>query len=104
MGSGSNRDFRDAEGRDKRSREFKEFKRRKRVQKALDFCQVQIIIFLTRMPATMSIGRHLMRLQLFQGICFMNISIIPVWGSLWQNPKLGLLKILIWGSVSVFAR
>ena len=37
-----------------------------------DFCQVQIITFLTRIPATMSIGRHLMRLQLFQGICFMN--------------------------------
>ena len=38
----------------------------KRVQKAPEFCQAQIKTFLTRMPATISIGRHLMRLQSFQ--------------------------------------
>ena len=40
-----------------------------------------------------------LKLTFFEGF-----SIIPVWGSLWRNPKLGLLKILIWGSVSVFVR
>ena len=41
---------------------------------------------------------------LFSPTTWGHISIIPVWGSLWRNPKLGLLKILIWGSVSVFVR
>ena len=38
----------------------------KRVQKAPEFCQAQIKTFLTCMPATMSIGGHLLRLQSFQ--------------------------------------
>ena len=83
-----------------RSKMYKDIKRFavKRVQKAPDFCQVQIITFLTRMPAKMSIGRHLMRLQLFQGISFMNHTLWwsdferRIWGNI--QPNFGNARIL----------
>ena len=63
-----------------------------RATQSMDCVRLSFAI-LTRIPATMSIGRHLMRLQLFQGISFMNHTlwwsdferrIKGIQGALWQ--------------------
>ena len=77
----------------------------KRVQKAPEFCQAQIKTFLTRMPATMSIGGHLMRLQSSQAqYVTLSLSLLDVLSSLkmrsqrcanfrWKKSKISILSL-----------